>query len=251
MKSVEEIIETNDWSDLNPDERALIADLASNEEEFYQAKSFFQSLEPLVESTSTEVSTSIKTSLDKVFQAKHPGITQAWEAEVVSDEVKIIPIYQRNWFRIAAVLLIGGSVSMLFWKTNVNQAETKQEIAMTSSQLETNQTNTIHLKSKIENNSQNMANTKLEKLDNSSNDAKAQTRNPVTSSAMIDQVSLTEKNLPNSDFEVYASTPSMAESVSRGMDKDLNPYASDGITDEKRARPRPTANYFDLMEPSF
>lgn len=254
MKSVEELIETKNWSDLSPSERALIADLATNEEEFYQAKNFFESLQPTIEASRLETSSAIKSSLDKVFQAKHPGLTQAWEAEnTISTERKIIPIYQHVWFRIAAVLLIGTGFSILFWKTSVHQTEAKHELAMDTNGTKAKkasgiQSETTFVEEGTANTNTSTSNIESpEKIDRTNSFLSS---TPGTSGFNSkDNIALAE--MKKAESTAVFAAPTMSESVSRGMDKDLDPYANDELTTEQRERPRATENYFDLIEPSF
>ena len=131
MKSVEELIETKFWTELTDAERLELADLATSEEEFNNLKFFLDEMNPLVEAEQLAVNPEIKSSLDTIFQAKHPGIVQPWEvAADLEPEVKIIPFYNRTWFRVAAVLLIGTGITTLFWKTSLQEeAEQKTQLA--------------------------------------------------------------------------------------------------------------------------
>lgn len=242
MKSVEELIETKTWSELSSDERALLADLASNEEEFYQAKSFFEQLEPLVSASQKEVSPAIKSSLNQVFQVKHPGITQTWEASnAEAIEKKIIPLYQRGWFRIAAILLIGSSFSIFFWKTSVQETKAKTEIAFENK--ETKQTSSNASFNSSEKNKDSR------KIDAESTINKFTP--PILSEESNAPMAVSATAINTESVSSFKETVAPAPETLRGMDKDLNPYANDELTVEQRERPRPTASYFTIIEPSF
>ncbi|HLP54173.1 MAG TPA: hypothetical protein VK151_04055 [Fluviicola sp.] len=122
--SVEQLIKDKSFDSLTGEELVLVQELCENEEEFLTMKQFFQELEGVSFAQKSVVNPEIKASLDNVFGAKHPGIRANWTAPevVVAEEPRIIPMYQRTWFRVAAILvLIVGTIP--FW--NLVQTDDK------------------------------------------------------------------------------------------------------------------------------
>lgn len=114
--SVEQLIKDKTFDSLTSDELVVVQELCETEEEFLSMKQFFQELEGVSMTQQTMVNPEIKASLDNVFGAKHPGIRANWTAPeaAVAAEPLIIPLYQRTWFRIAAILvLVLGTIP--FW----------------------------------------------------------------------------------------------------------------------------------------
>ncbi|MDH4474054.1 MAG: hypothetical protein QE487_15710 [Fluviicola sp.] len=106
--SVEQLIKDKTFDSLTSDELVVVQELCESEEEFLSMKQFFQELEGVSMTQQTVVNPEIKSSLDSIFGAKHPGIRANWTAPeaIVAAEPIIIPLYQRTWFRIAAILVI-------------------------------------------------------------------------------------------------------------------------------------------------
>lgn len=114
--SVEQLIKDKTFDSLTSDELVVVQELCETEEEFLSMKQFFQELEGVSVTQQTVVNPEIKASLDTIFGAKHPGIRANWTAPeaAVAAEPLIIPLYQRTWFRIAAILvLVLGTIP--FW----------------------------------------------------------------------------------------------------------------------------------------
>src|SRR3989338_6558483 len=100
--SVEQLIKDKTFDSLTSEELVVVQELCESEEEFQTMKQFFQELEGISGVQQTVVNQEIKASLDNVFGAKHPGIRANWTAPetVAAAEPRIIPMYQRTWFRV-------------------------------------------------------------------------------------------------------------------------------------------------------
>ncbi|MES2555198.1 MAG: hypothetical protein V4604_03555 [Bacteroidota bacterium] len=106
--SVEQLIKDKTFASLTSDELVVVQELCESEEEFLTMKQFFQELEGISDVQQTVVNPEIKSSLDNVFGAKHPGIRANWSAPetVAAAEPRIIPMYQQTWFRVACILVV-------------------------------------------------------------------------------------------------------------------------------------------------
>jgi hypothetical protein len=136
MNTFDEIIQTKAYSDLTSQELEVIQELVSSEEDYNEMKSFYAEINTLAISSREETSSSIKSSLNSVFQAKHPGISQNWSAPSEVVEPQIIPLYNRTWFRVAALLVLSAGVITIWTSFSDNQlvdAATPQLTASTDS----------------------------------------------------------------------------------------------------------------------
>lgn len=123
MNTFDEIIQTKAYSDLTPAELEIVQELVSSEQEYNEMKGFYTEINHLSVSSREEVSPSVKSSLNSIFQAKHPGIQQNWTAPVNEpEETKVIPLYNRNWFRVAALLVVSAGVATIW----ISAPENKQ-----------------------------------------------------------------------------------------------------------------------------
>lgn len=135
MNTFDEIIQTKSYNDLSSSELEIIRELVSSEEEYNEMKSFYAGIGQLALSGREEVSASVKSSLNSVFQAKHPGISQNWNAPAEAEK-KIIPLYNRNIFRAAALLVLSAGVITVWVSMSDNQltqSESKQAVASSDS----------------------------------------------------------------------------------------------------------------------
>lgn len=135
MNTFDEIIQTKAYSDLSSSELEIIRELVSSEEEYNEMKSFYAGIGQIALSGREEVSASVKSSLNSVFQAKHPGISQNWNAPAEAEK-KIVPLYNRNIFRAAALLVLSAGVITVWVSMSDNQltqTEPKQSIASSDS----------------------------------------------------------------------------------------------------------------------
>ncbi len=138
MNTFDEIIQTKAYSDLSSSELEIIRELVSSEEEYNEMKSFYAGIGQIALSGREEVSASVKSSLNSVFQAKHPGISQNWNAPAEAEK-KIVPLYNRNIFRAAALLVLSAGVITVWVSMSDNQltqTEPKQSIASGDSMAE-------------------------------------------------------------------------------------------------------------------
>ncbi|TSJ48086.1 hypothetical protein [Fluviicola chungangensis] len=133
MNTFDEIIQTKAYSELSSNELEIIQELVSSEEEYNEMKSFYAEIDQLAISNREEVSASVKTSLNTVFQAKHPGISQNWNAPAEVTEKKIVPLYNRTIFRVAAVLLLSASATTLWFSLPEEQLEKSHAAKITAS----------------------------------------------------------------------------------------------------------------------
>lgn len=135
MNTFDEIIQTKAYSDLNTSELEIIRELVSSEEEYNEMKSFYAGIGQLALSGREEVSASVKSSLNNVFQAKHPGINQNWNAPAEAEK-KIVPLYSRNIFRVAALVVLSAGVITVWVSMSDNQlaqSESKQGLTGSNS----------------------------------------------------------------------------------------------------------------------
>lgn len=133
MNTFDEIIQTKAYSDLSSAELEVIQELVSSEEEYNEMKSFYTGIDQLAISNIEEVSPSVKSSLNSVFQAKHPGISQNWNATAEVEEKKIVPLYSTTWFRVAALLVLSAGVITVWVSLSENQLPMNEKVQMTAS----------------------------------------------------------------------------------------------------------------------
>lgn len=141
MNTFDEIIQTKAYNDLSSSELEIIRELVSSEEEYNEMKSFYAGIGQIALSGREEVSASVKSSLNSVFQAKHPGISQNWNAPAEAEK-KIVPLYNRNIFRAAALLVLSAGVITVWVSMSDNQltqTEPKQSIASSDSMAQEKQ----------------------------------------------------------------------------------------------------------------
>jgi len=133
MNTFDEIIQTKAYNDLSSAELEVIQELVSSEEEYNEMKSFYAGIDQLAISNIEEISPSVKSSLNSVFQAKHPGISQNWNASAEVQEKKLVPIYSTTWFRVAALLVLSAGVITVWVSMSENQLEKSEKMQLTAS----------------------------------------------------------------------------------------------------------------------
>lgn len=133
MNTFDEIIQTKAYNDLSSAELEVIQELVSSEEEYNEMKSFYAGIDQLAISNIEEVSPSVKSSLNSVFQAKHPGISQNWNASAEVEEKKLVPIYSTTWFRVAALLILSAGVITVWVSMSENQLDKSEKVQLTAS----------------------------------------------------------------------------------------------------------------------
>lgn len=115
--TAEQLIRDKGYDTLSQEELLVVQELCDSEEEFQSMKQFFREMDQLTLAQKTIVSPAIKESLDNIFAAKHPGIRANWSAPAAAETpqaAKVVPLYQRKWARIAAVLLLAAG-TLPFW----------------------------------------------------------------------------------------------------------------------------------------
>lgn len=115
--TAEQLIRDKGYDALSQEELLVVQELCDSEEEFQSMKQFFREMDQLTLAQKTVVSPAIKESLDNIFAAKHPGIRANWSAPAAAETpqvAKVVPLYQRKWARIAAVLLLAAG-TLPFW----------------------------------------------------------------------------------------------------------------------------------------
>lgn len=134
MNTFDEIIQTKAYSDLTSSELEVIRELVSSEEEYNEMKSFYANIDQLAITEREEVPASVKTSLNSVFQAKHPGISQNWNAPAEAvEEKKIVPLYNRTLFRAAALLVLSAGAATIWFALPENKEIGKNQTELTAS----------------------------------------------------------------------------------------------------------------------
>lgn len=131
MKTIEEIIVEKEYNELTQEELTLVAELAENEQEYKAMRSLFAQLETeIIPDSRMTASAATKQSLDSIFMAKHPVIAQDWKREeAAAGNGKVIPLYNRMWFRAAAVLLLFSGASYYYYENSTLTGESKKESA--------------------------------------------------------------------------------------------------------------------------
>lgn len=226
MKTIEEIIVDKEYNELTQEELNLVAELAENEQEYKAMRSLFSQMETeVIPDSAFTASDATKKSLDSIFMAKYPVIAQDWKKEEVEEETKVVPFYNNNWFRAAAVLLLFSGVSYFYFQ-NDDLAELRStEKRSMAIQTPATTKSTIITE------------------DNSTSTFKAETNDQTTHSApIVDEIEMDKADF--ADAEVAFETSSVSAfngSVSgssaslswkdMGMSADLNPNGVTAGTD--------------------
>ncbi len=137
MKTIEEIIVEKEFNELTQDELTMVAELAENEQEYGAMRSLFTQMNSdVIPETRFSASDATKQSLDNIFMAKHPVIAQDWKREEEpAEDDKIVPIYNKAWFRAAAVLLLFSGTSYYYLQNSdalTTNKENGRQVAMSS-----------------------------------------------------------------------------------------------------------------------
>lgn len=283
MNTFDEIIQTKAYSDLSSNELEIIQELVSSEEEYNEMKSFYAEIDQLAISNREEVSASVKTSLNTVFQAKHPGISQNWNAPVEATEKKIVPLYNRNLFRAAAVLLLSAGAATLWFSLPEEQLE-KSQVTQVTASTDSVSPETVNLEQKKkfplneeETKKEFTAASAIPEDENVSQDVAIYSNGTTSASYTLSDKASAPSVVAGAPFKVNRSGESRVTSSSAGandpnkstetekadekkdltvltkagLDADLNPggfYASSA----KDYKPSiPTSDYLTLIEPSF
>lgn len=278
MNTFDEIIQTKAYSDLSSSELEVIRELISSEEEYNEMKSFYSEIDQLALSNREEVSTSVKTSLNSVFQAKHPGISQNWNAPTEVAEKKIVPLYNRNLFRIAALLVLSAGVTTIWFSMSDEQLVKSNESKITASTDSVSPGETSHQKKKFplnEGNGKEFTAASSIPADKNVEQKTTIYSNAVPSDASIDQSA--PAAVPSRTYKVSTSTVNgstysfssgnakkqdnwsegekredkKGDLLKAGLAADLNPggFYNESVKDYKPSIK--TSDYLTLIEPSF
>lgn len=241
MNTIEHIIQSKAFDQLTSDELEAINELVANEEEFLQMKAFLGNIGSIAVTEQFEAPSSVKKSLDQVFKAKHPGLMNEWQAPA-KVTTAIIPLYQRNWFRIAAiVVLLASTLPFFFILTNSKQVipQVAQNNPVKSKTSDSNQHNPV------KNIAPNEVDPALKK----------------ETTILLAKLSENEEMLPvtiSSEFDEAASPESVNtyESVSisfkeRGKSADLFFNSSKDLASKSFAQPVNPDDLLTLISPAF
>ena len=269
MNTFDEIIQTKAYNDLTPNELEVIRELVSSEEEYNEMKSFYAGIDQLAISNIAEVSPSVKSSLNSVFQAKHPGISQNWNAPEVTEK-KVIPLYNRNLFRVAALLVLSAGITTIWVSMSENQLANAEKLQMTASNdsLLTEEKKEIEPKKKFplnEGNEEQFTAASSIPADNNLEQKTHITTNATISHALPDKSAETRyKESDSAEPTTYYFSSNKAKEASgekkdgdaegllkAGMDADLNPggFYRESAKDFKPSIK--TTDLLSLIEPSF
>lgn len=268
MNTFDEIIQTKAYSDLSSEELEVIQELVSSEEEYNEMQLFYTGIDHLAISAREEVSPSIKSSLNSVFQAKHPGISQNWNAKEV-EEKKIIPLYNHTWFRVAALLVLSAGVITVWVSLSENQLVLKEKAPVTASN-----DSTLHEKSANPNSNRNEPKKKFPLNEGNekqftatstiSKDENLEQQMPITSNASTNGAyKASSSTIGGTYFSSWAEkgkkqgedekeTRTVVDGLSKaGRDADLNPdyFSTESTKDYKPSIS--TTDMLSLIEPSF
>lgn len=104
------------WKELTADELTAIRELAADEASFNHMKSFMRQVNVMGTSEVYEPSVSVKSGLDAVFAKQHATRMPQPESTFRAPSAKIVPLYQRNWTKIAAaVIFVATAVLVWTW----------------------------------------------------------------------------------------------------------------------------------------
>ncbi|WP_300666482.1 hypothetical protein [Fluviicola sp.] len=266
MNTFDEIIQTKAYSDLTPAELEVIRELVSSEQEYNEMKGFYTEINQLSVSSREEVSPAVKSSLNAVFQSKHPGIHQNWSAPVSEpQEVKVIPLYNRNWFRVAALLVVSAGVATIW----ISAPESKQlmekdsigstQMAQTAAPAKEESTAKVETKKKFP----------IEESDSRKYTASSTIVSPENQnfkSPANEDETRSDRETTSLDYELRASNsvvsfsnPPKADQMKEeittdsfakaGMDADLNPWSN--MKKSAESGEISTNDLLSLIEPSF
>lgn len=220
MNTIEEIIQNKSWDNLSSFEKEQIQELASNEREFNEMRSFFASMKQ-ISREQTEVGSAVKQSLDALFQAKHGTITISTVQQTTNRLFN-----WKNAIKIAAVLLL--SIGIVTMWVNIDLNNKVKEVELTASKSVNNkQKNDI--KPSIKNKESNNVEINVRPL------------NPIL------------RTVPDSDDMIQQSTPSVgliassssSDYLDYGRDADLNPSSTTADVELK------ADDVLDLLVTSF
>jgi len=110
MNNIDLIIRTKTYGELTSDDKNLLAELVTDEASFQQLKLLYQISDRQQQAKRVVPQKNTKAALDALYLKKHSHTQQNWQ----KSETKITPFQQKNWVKVAAVLLIGIGFSAYF-----------------------------------------------------------------------------------------------------------------------------------------
>ncbi|MDR0802095.1 hypothetical protein [Fluviicola sp.] len=279
MNTFDEIIQTKAYRDLTPDELSIVRELVSSEQEFNEMKAFYTEIGQLSVSTREEVSSSVKSSLNAVFRAKHPGIQQHWSTPAL-EEKKVAPLYNRSWFRIAAIFVISAGIATIWFATREEHFPSKKESVQLAKMEQTahktdqkEEDNTTSLKTKKQFPVNEVTSRKYTASSTISKNQSAEDLSPLNSLAA--PITYLETDKENTYFllekqestTLSANSPGLSSMLraekksdelsgyfaKAGMDADLNPTGNKESFGRKEVKTPDisTNDLLSLIEPSF
>lgn len=241
MKTVEEIIQEKNWSDLTSEEKNALVDLVDNEIAFNEMKQFFLSMEELVLDDSVIPSPSIKSSLDQIYQAKHPGLVQNWEASPV--ETPLVPLYNRTWFRVAAIVVLSLGAIPFFWNSTNVDGKNIVQVAQEKGKSTLEKNNIPQLKEQ-----ERKYTTSGTPMAMQSETIETGTRMP--KSILLQESDMREEKIASSDMESISNSGE-ASRTSYGLDKDLHPFQEEVLSEKMRSQPIATEDFLAVIVASY
>ena len=262
MNTFDEIIQTKAYSDLTPAELEIIRELVSSEQEYNEMKGFYTEINQLSVSSREEVSLSVKSSLNSIFQAKHPGIHQNWSAPVSEPEqAKVIPLYNRNWFRVAALLVVSAGVATI-WISAPENKSLQEEGSIGSTQMAqtapAKEESTTQVEKKKPFPIEDSNTREYTASSTTATSESQQFKAIVNEDEMIIDGDISSTELRASAPDYYSNPPKaekMKEEVTSslfakaGMDADLNPFGN--VAKKAVSSEISTNDLLSLIEPSF
>ena len=114
--TTEEIILNKSWKELTATELEEVRELAADEASFNHMKSFMRQVGHITAGEVYEPSVSVKSGLDAVFAKQHAARMPQQESAFRAPDAKVVPLYQRNWTKIAAaVIFVGTAIIVCTW----------------------------------------------------------------------------------------------------------------------------------------
>ena len=238
--TIEEIIKTRTFASLEEAEKISVLEMVENEQEFNQMKQFLLEIETIIPFQNVEPSVVIKTSLDQIFQAKHPGIAQTWEAP--KTDVKTLPFYQNNWIRVAALVIFTFSVITVYFQTS---STSDQKLATVKPIQQKIPTQVIEKTTSADENTQKVVPEETEPILIA--EVSPQTRSEKLERKVTINSELTSSTIEIAPVETTVETFSSA----KGMSADLDPQY--GSTNQQLAfvKPVETIELLEYITPAF
>lgn len=125
-RDIIDIIKEKEYHQLTSDERDEVKEICTNEEEYYQMKSIFLSVDSFSEE-GLMPSGKTKERLDELFIATYPKASPVWYNSVLAVVVpKDKPIYRQPLFQLASACML---LFLVFYIPNVNLTDSSMKMA--------------------------------------------------------------------------------------------------------------------------